>query len=583
MALDGVYINALTKEFNEKFTGLRIDKIYQPEHDELLLFLHGKMGSFRLCLSANASLPRAYIEQDEKSSISDPPGFCMLLRKHLMGGKVIRVFQPDFERVIRFEIESINVFGDLTVKTLVIEIMGRHSNIIFLDENEKILDSIKRVDFSVSSIRQILPGLKYENPPSQGKKNPLSCGVGELLKCLEDNDKKADKCILDTFKGISPLIAREIVYRGIGIAEIYASQLSTAQKLDIATQGYKLFQNVLNGEFEPCYLVSQETGKHIDFSAFSITQYENLAEVQGFESAAHLIYEYYKERGKKERKERRNAELMKVVTNNIERCIKKIERQTRELADTEKREQWKIWGELITANIYKINKGDKTVCLENYYEEGMPEVTIPLDTSVTPAQNAQRYFKKYSKAKTAQLELTKQLNIAKEELLYLESVEEEIEKAETTDALSQIAEELYEQGYLRRNTKEKKKKQNKQAMPQETRTTDGFCVFIGKNNKQNDFLTCKMAHNNDLWFHTKDIHGSHVVMRYEQGREFTDNAILEAAAFAAFYSKAKNSENVPVDYTKIKFVKKPSGAKPGFVIYTDNNTVYVTPKKAEDE
>ena len=583
MALDGVFINALTKEFNEKFTGLRIDKIYQPEHDELLLLLHGKSGSFKLCLSANASIARAYIEEDEKSSKSEPPVFCMLLRKHLLGGKIIRVFQPDFERVIRFEIEAINVFGDLTVKTLVIEIMGRHSNIILLDENEKILDSIKRVDFSVSSLRQILPGLKYENPPSQGKKNPLSCGVGEFLKCLEDNDKKADKCILDTFKGVSPLVAREIVYRGIGIAEIYVSELSTSKKLDIATEGYKLFQAVLNGEFAPCYLVSRETKKHIDFSAFHITQYENLAEVQFFDSPALLVYEYYKERGKKERAQRRNAELMKVVTSNIERCIKKIERQTRELADTEKREQWKIWGELITANIYKINKSDKTVCLENYYEDGMPEITIPLDTSVTPAQNAQRYFKKYSKAKTAQLELAKQLKIAREELLYLESVEEEIEKAETTEALSQIAEELYEEGYLRRNTKEKKKKQNKQAMPQETRTTDGFCVFIGKNNKQNDFLTCKMAHNNDLWFHTKDIHGSHVVMRYEQGREFTDNAILEAAGFAAFYSKARNSENVPVDYTKIKFVKKPSGAKPGFVIYTDNNTVYVTPRKAEEE
>lgn len=583
MALDGVFINALTREFNEKFTGLRIDKIYQPEHDELLFFLHGKSGSFKLCLSANASLARAYITENEKGPKSEPPVFCMFLRKHLSGGKIVRVFQPDFERVIKFEIEGVNAFGDLTVKTLVMEIMGRHSNIILLDENEKILDSIKRVDFSVSSVRQILPGLRYENPPSQGKKNPLLCGVGDFLEVLENSDKKADKCLLEGFSGVSPLAAREIVYRAIGIAEVYASELSTSQKLDIATEGYKLFQDVLNGNFEPCYLVNTETKKHIDFSVFPIKQYENMAELIYCESPALLIYEYYKERGKKERIERRNAELLKIVTNNIERCVKKIERQTRELADTEKKEQWKIWGELITANIYRINQRDKSVCLENYYEEGTPVVEIALDTSVTPSQNAQKYFKKYSKAKTAELELTKQLKIAKEELFYLESVEEEIGKAETPEALSEIAEELYEEGYIKRNTKEKRKKQNKQSMPLETKTSDDFCVFIGKNNKQNDYLTCKMAHNNDLWFHTKDIHGSHVVMRYEQGREFTERAIIEVASYAAFYSKAKNSENVPVDYAKIKFVKKPSGAKPGFVIYTNNNTVYVTPKKAEEE
>lgn len=583
MALDGIFINALVKEFNEKFTGLRIDKIYQPEHDELLIFLHGKTGSYKLCLSANASIARAYISEEAKGSQNTPPVFCMLLRKHLAGGKITCVSQPDFERVIKFSVEGYNELGDLTVKTLAVEIMGRHSNIILLDENEKILDSIKRVDFSVSSVRQILPGLKYENPPSQGKKNPLECGVGDFLDALElSGDKKADKCILEAFTGVSPLIAREIVYRAVGRTDSYISELSTSQKLDVATECYMLFAKVLSGEFEPCYLRNTETGKYIDFSVLDITQYENLAEVKKCESPALLVYEYYKERGRKERMQRRNAELLKVVTNNIERCVKKIERQTTELADTQKKEQWKICGELITANIYRIKQSDKSVLLENYYEEGTPQIEVKLDTSVTPAQNAQRYFKKYAKAKTAEIELTKQLDIAKRELFYLESVEEEIEKAMSPEELSEIAEELYEQGYIRRNDKDKKKKQNKQSMPMETKTTDGFCVFIGKNNKQNDYLTCKMGHNNDLWFHTKDIHGSHVVMRYEQGKEFTDNAIIEAASFAAYYSKARNSANVPVDYTKIKFVKKPSGAKPGFVIYTDNNTVFVTPKGPEE-
>jgi len=579
VALDGIAINALVREFDEKFKDLRIDKIYQPEHDELLLFLHGKSGSYKLFLSANASIARACISEEAKGAQNTPPVFCMLLRKHLSGGKIVSVSQPDFERVIKFSVEGYNELGDLTVKTLVMEIMGRHSNIILLDENGKILDSIKRIDFSVSSVRQILPGLTYENPPSQGKRNPLFCGVGDFLEAFENTEKKADKCILEGFTGVSPLIAREIVFRALGQTDVFLSELSTSQKLDLATEAYKLFKSVADGEFSPCYLVNTETKKHIDFSAVEISQYENMAEVIKSESVAILIYEYYKERGRKERALRRNAELLKLVTNNIERCAKKIERQMVELADTEKKDAWKVSGELITANIYRIKQSDKVVVLENYYEDGAPVVDISMDTSLTPAQNAQRYFKKYNKAKTAEEELTKQIKIAKEELFYLESVEEEIEKAETPEALSEIADELREQGYIKRQEKGKPKKQ-KQAMPLETQTTDGFAVLIGKNNKQNDYLTCKMSGGNDLWFHTKDIHGSHVVMRYDREREFTDNAIIEAAQFAAFYSKAKNSDNVPVDYAKIKFVKKPSGAKPGFVIYTNNKTVYVTPKEA---
>ncbi|MBR6646511.1 MAG: NFACT family protein [Clostridia bacterium] len=579
MALDGIVINALAREFNEKFKDLRIDKIYQPDHDELLLMLHGKTGNYKLYLSANASIPRACITEDAKGSQNTPPVFCMLLRKHLSGGKITEVTQPDFERVIKFSVEGYNEFGDLVKKSLIMEIMGRHSNIILADENGKILDSIKRVDFSVSSIRQILPGLIYENPPAQNKKNPLISGVNDFLEALQNSDKKADKCILDAFLGVSPLIAREIVYRAVSLTDVYAGELNMSQKLDIATEGYKLFKEIEEGNFCPNYIINGETGKYVDFSVVPIYQYENMANVVKCNSPASLIYEYYKERGRKERVQRRNAELLKVVTNNMERCAKKIERQMTELADTEKRELWKISGELITANIYRINQSEKSVTLENYYEDGAPLIEIALDTSITPAQNAQKYFKKYNKAKTAQKELTKQLEIAKTELYYLESVEEEIEKAQTPEALSEIAMELSEQGYIKRQENKKQTKQ-KMSMPTETRTSDGFLVYIGRNNKQNDYLTFKISHNNDLWLHTKDIHGSHVVMRYEQEREFTDEAIIEAAQMAAFYSKAKNSDNVPVDFTKIKFVKKPSGAKPGFVIYTDNKTVYVTPKEA---
>ncbi len=578
MALDGITTNALAREFDEKFKDLRIDKIYQPDHDELLIFLHGKTGSFKLYLSANPSIPRVCISEDAKGSQNTPPVFCMLLRKHLSGGKIVKVIQPDFERVIKFYIEGYNEFGDLTTKKLIIEIMGRHSNIILTDENDKILDSIKRVDFSVSSLRQILPGLKYENPPAQNKKNPINSGVNDFLEALKSADKKADKCILDAFSGISPLIAREVVYRALSLVDVFAGELNMSQKLDVATEGYKLFREIEEGNFCPNYIINSETGKYVDFSVVPIYQYENMANVIKCESPAALVYEYYKERGRKERVQRRNAELLKLVTNNIERCAKKIERQQIEIADTEKRELWKISGELITANIYRIKQGEKSVTLENYYEDGAPPLEIALDTSITPSQNAQRYFKKYNKAKTAQREISKQLEIAKDELYYLESVEEEIEKAVTPEAISEIADELFEQGYIKRYDKQKQKKQ-KPSMPTVAQTSDGFQVFIGRNNKQNDYLTLKMAHNNDLWFHTKEIHGSHVVMRYEQEREFTQTAIIEAAQMAAFHSKAKNSDNVPVDYTKIKFVKKPSGAKPGLVIYTDNKTVYVTPKE----
>lgn len=580
MALDGIACRALVKEFDEKFKGFRIDKIYQPDYDELLIMIHGRGGSYKLYLSANASIPRACISEDAKGSQNTPPVFCMLLRKHLSGGKIISVSQPDLERVIKFSVEGYNELGDLTVKTLIMEIMGRHSNIILVDENDKILDSIKRVDFSVSSVRQILPGLKYENPPSQGKKNPLVCGTADFLEALDNADggKKADKCLLESFEGISPLIAREIVYRALKGSDAFVGELDMSQKLDIATEGFKLFKEVSEGTFYPCYLVNSETGKYTDFSVVPIYQYENMADVTVCSSPATLIYEYYKERGRRERVVRRNSELMKLVTNNIERCAKKIERQMAELSDTEKKETWKIYGELITANLYRIDGKSKSVTLENYYEEGAPNVEISLDTKLSPSQNAQKYFKKYNKAKTAEAELTKQLELAKAELFYLESVEEEIEKAQTPEALAEISEELKEEGYIKKVEKGKLKKQ-KMSMPLEVTLPDGFTVFIGKNNKQNDYLTFKIGHNNDLWFHTKDIHGSHVVLRYSNEKEFTDEAILRAAEYAAFYSKAKESDNVPVDYTKIKFVKKPSGAKPGFVIYTNNKTVYVTPRE----
>lgn len=578
MALDGIAVSALQKELNEKLVGARIDKIYQPDKDELLIFLRGINKNFKLKLSANASIPCVSLAEDAKTSGDTPPVFCMLLRKHLCGAKIVSVCQPDFERVLKIYAEGYNELGDLTQKVLIIELMGKYSNIILTDDSNKILDSIKRVDFSVSSVRQILPGLIYEGAPSQGKKNPLLSGTAEFLESLDDANESetADRALLNNFAGVSPIIAREIVYRALGDCSVRIGELDMSKKLDVATTAYRLFCDVKNGKFTPCYFIDKNTGKHIDFCAVDILQYENMAERRENESMAVMIDEYYRERSRREKNARRNADLLKLVSNHIERCAKKIELQTRELSDTEKKDKWKEAGELITANLYRIKQGDEYAEVENFYEENSPTIKIKLDTTLTPSANAQKYFKKYNKAKTAAEELTKQIGIAEKELFYLESVEEEIEKAQSGEELSEIAEELFDEGYIKRNKGEKRKK-TKMSLPLEGKTADGFTVLVGRNNKQNDYLTCKMAHNNDLWFHTKNIHGSHVVLRYENEREFTDDAIIEAARLAAKYSKASESENVPVDYTPIKFVKKPAGAKPGFVIYTTNKTVYVTP------
>ncbi len=579
MAFDGLVVRALALELSEKLNNARLDKVYQPEGDELLLAFHGPNGNYKLTLSANASIPRICLAEETKENPMVAPMFCMLLRKHLTSAHVTKVRQPGLERLLAIDLETRNELGDKVEKTLIIEIMGRHSNIILLDENGKVADSIKRIDFSVSSKRQILPGLPYELPPAQDKIDPLSCSLEELLAALPDESEPvcADKAILSAFLGISPLVAREISFRALGEAD-YQGALSYSQKLDIATTMQTLLAPLKDGEPTPCYLTDSQTDKLMEFSAVPITQYGASATLHSEDSMGILISRFYRERDKKEQMTRRSANLTKLVSNHIERCAKKLALQEAELADTERKEEWRQFGELITANLYQMEKGMENIRVQNYFDESLPMVTIPLDNTLTPAANAQKYYKKYTKAKTAAEELEKQMKAAREELAYLESVEEALARAENTALLAQIGDELAEEGYIRRNGNPKKKK-DAPASPMELKTQDGFTLLIGKNNRQNDYLTCRLAQNKDLWFHTKNIPGSHGVLRYEQNRPFTDEAILEAAACVAYFSKAKESAQVPVDYTEIKNVKKPSGAKPGFVIYTTNQTVYVTPKE----
>lgn len=578
MALDGVAVCALTKELNEKLTGLRIDKIYQPEHDEIHITLHGFGQNYRLLLTANANVARVCFTERAKPNPTQAPMFCMLLRKHLGGGKISEVRQPDFERVIEFHIAAYNELGDEVVKKLIVEMMGRHSNIILVDENGKIADSVKRVDFSVSSVRQILPGLPYEAPPAQGKRNPLVCNTADVLEVLQTarEGEKLDKVLLSSFAGISPLIAREIVFRALHTTDMAVGETDFGSLLEIATQATALFQTVADGNFSPCMLTEQTTGKPIEFSVVPILQYGDMATVMQEESFAVLLERYYCERDRKEHMAHRSAHLVKLVSNHMERCAKKMHLQQAELRDTEKKERWRQYGELLTANLYRVKQGMENLTVENYFEAEVPQITIPLDVRLSPAANAQKYYKKYTKAKSAEQELTRQMKLCEEELAYLESVEEALAKAEGEADLSEIGEELAEQGYLRRAKQAKKKKQTA-GKPLCFTTSDGFTVLVGRNNKQNDCLTLKTGRATDLWFHTKNIPGSHTLLVHDREREFSDSAILEAASLAAFYSKAKGSSKVPVDYTSVKNVKKPTGSKPGFVIYTTNQTVYVTP------
>jgi len=578
MAFDGLVIRALALELNNKLASGRLDKIYQPEPDELLLSFHGPHGVYKVTLSANASIPRIALTEETKENPMVAPMFCMLLRKHLTSAHVVTVRQPGMERLLCFDLETRNELGDKVQKTLIIEVMGRHSNIILIDENGRVADSIKRIDFSVSSKRQILPGLLYELPPSQDKTDPLTCSLEECVHILSlcDKSMQADQGIMSCFQGISPLIAREIVFQATKETDIPLSNMSYSMLLDVATTMHRLLEPIKNGTAYPCYLTDTETGKLLEFSAIPITQYGASAQVHSMDSMGLLINNFYCRRDARERMIRRSAHLSKLVGNHIDRCAKKLALQAAELSDTEKKEQWKQFGELITAHIYQLEKGMENFRVQNYFDDTLPMIVIPLDKTLTPAANAQRYYKKYNKAKTAAEELSKQIRLTREELTYLESVEEALNKADSVAVLSQIGDELADQGYIRR-PKEIKKKKDVVATPMRLETADGFILYAGKNNRQNDYLTCKFAQNKDLWFHTKNIPGSHVVLHYEPDKPFTDEAITEAASYAAYLSKARESKQVPVDYTEIKNVKKPSGAKPGFVIYTTNKTAYVTP------
>lgn len=575
MSFDGLVTNSVVREFNNKILDGKVTQVYQPERDEIILLVRTYSENFKILLSASASNPRVHITDLKKENPITAPLFCMILRKHLCGGKIVSVMQEGFDRVIKIGVESYTELGDLTVKTLIIEIMNRHSNIILVGSDGKIIDSIKHIDLTVSAVRQVLPGFFYELPPTQNKISPIECKEEQIFDALSGlpQEGMADKALVEIFSGISPLVSRELLYRHCGQLQKMLSQIDIKAYSKLV---FEFFEGIKRGEFSPCIAEDLADRKPIAFSCVRLSQYgKEIKELDGISKA---VDGFYLARGAHEHLTQRSAHIVKIINNNIERCRKKLAIHKENLRKSQNREKYKIYGDLITANLYKIENGIDKIEVENYYETPPSLVTIPLKADLSPSGNSQRYYKLYRKAKTTELYATEQIKEAEDELYYLETILESVNKAETPSDIAEIKDELAEQGYVPK-VKNKKSKLIKKTVPMEFVSSDGYKILVGRNNHQNDMLTIKMAFSTDIWLHTKIIPGSHTIIRTEGKGEVPDTTILEAATIAAYYSKAKNSTQVPVDYTQVKNVKKPSGAKPGLVIYDNYNTVYITPSE----
>ena len=580
MSFDGFVTHCVTNELCSKLIDGKIDKVYQPEKDEIILSVRTRNGNFKLLLSASASNARIHLTEVKKENPMVPPMFCMLMRKHLCGAVIKSITQSGFDRVVRINAETRNELGDLCLRSVIIEIMGRHSNIILTDENGRIMDSAKHIDFTVSAVRQVLPGMEYELPPRQDKKTADEINPHDLMEALvqEADDTLLDKFLIGYVEGMSPLLAREIVYRFGGNTKIIKSDADLAA---FTVHAVDFIKKTAEGEFSPSLVFDVLEKKPTAFSCVKLCQYEGAGRVEEYTSVSEVIDAYYEIRSRREYMKQRSSALLKLVNNNIERCRKKIVMHRENIESSKNRDKYKMYGDLITANLYRISYGDEAVKVQNYYSENAEEIEIKLKKDISPSQNAQRFYKKYNKAKTTEIYATEQLEIAENELYYLESVAESIENADNPAELEEIRTELSAEGYVPKQRDAKKKPQKSE--PLKIISVDGYEILIGRNNRQNDELTLKSSYSTDIWFHTKEIPGSHTVVRTRGIGEAPETTLRQAAELAAYHSKARNSSQVPVDYTHIKNVKKPNGAKPGMVIYDKYNTVYVTPSDAEGE
>ncbi|MCR5418442.1 MAG: NFACT family protein [Lachnospiraceae bacterium] len=574
MAFDGISIAALCSELSDKLTRGRIAKIAQPEKDELLLQIKSEAGNFRLLLSADASLPLIALTEENKKSPLTAPSFCMLLRKHISGGRILSITQPGLDRIVEIEVEHLDEMGDLRSKKLIVELMGKHSNLIFCDSDGKILDAIKHVSALVSSVREVLPGKQYFRVDTDGKPDLMDAQSPEELQRLLESQLfskplPAFKAIYQSFRGISPIMAQEICYRsGIdGDRGFDAADAEHKSKLVLTI--WKLLSRIRSGEFSPCIVQAKEDGAPVEFGAFPYEIYAG-EETRSYESMSEVVLAFYGRKAQVTRIRQKSADLRHITTVALERQCKKLSLQLGQLEDTQKRDKYKLYGELLHTYGYLAESGQKSLEAENYYTN--EPVTIPLDPTLTAMENAKKYFDRYGKLKRTFETLSVLVEETRMQKEHLESVLTSLNLAENEEDLSQIRAELVNAGYIKSHAKDKKKVIKSQ--PLHFVSSDGFDLYVGKNNFQNEEITFKLATGGDWWFHAKGMPGSHVILKTE-GKEVPDRTFEEAGSLAAHFSKSGGRDKIEVDYIQKKHVKKPAGANPGFVVYYTNYSMLV--------
>lgn len=577
MAFDACMMRAVLSEFTEEFPEAKIEKILQPRNDEIDMVIHYGRRSRRLVFNVGPNAPRLQLSDKQKENPLKAPMFCMLLRKHFAGARIVSVSQPGFDRIAEFKVSCYDEMGFATERIIVCEIMGKYANLIVLDENRKILAALKVIDFAASTVRQVLPGLMYQTPEKPDKICPLEINKELFLDKLSafSGEKTAEKFIINTYSGIATQIARELVYRAAGQTDVPACEIDAERFYEV----FLAWQNLLlNGEYTPT-VVFDDAGKPIDYSYMDITYLGDSVTKKHFDKICEMLDCYFEEKDRLEHIHQRARDITQLLSNAEARTERKLGIQKQSLIDAERGEDYKKHADLITSNLYRIEKGMTSFKAVDYYSEDCPEIEISLDSRLTPSQNAQRLYKLYNKCKTAKIVLAEQIQIWENELRYLESVREFLSRAESEQEVVEIRDELYRAGYASKMKGYVPPKKITSA-PRKFVTTSGYRVMVGRNNLQNDNLTLKVASKGDIWFHTKDIPGSHVIM-FADGEEPSEKDYTEAASIAARYSKATGGL-VAVDYTRVKNIKKPQGSKPGFVIYKTNYTAFVAPATDEE-
>ncbi|RYM07230.1 fibronectin/fibrinogen-binding protein [Sporolactobacillus sp. THM7-7] len=561
MSYDGIVTHAVVQKLQD-FVGGRVSKIYQPTATDLVLRLRSRSARGKLLISINAAFARMHLTSLAEENPEEPPMFCMLLRKHLEGSVIDAIAQVGFERIVHIDFRSRNEFGDLAEKQLIIELMGRHSNVILIDKaSDRIIDSMKHLTAAVNRWRTVLPGDTYVSPPDQGKLDPLAMTASDLISRIEWNAGRIDRQIVGAVSGFSPLVGKEIVHRaGLPTQEAIAGAFQAVQSI------------IRGGHYRPAIMYGKN-GKN-ECHVIELTHLNGRK--QAFSSVHEMLDHFYAIKAQTDAVKQKAGDLRHFISLEIKKNRGKLKKLERTLKQAGKADTFRLYGELLTANMHRIRRGDHSAEAVNYYDERQSTVTIPLDPNRTPSENAQAYFKKYNKAKTAKRVVGEQIEQTKQEIVYFDGLLQQVETASLKD-IGEIREELEEGGYLKKKTAVHRKKRKKRPEIDRYYASDGTVILVGKNNRQNDYLTMKTAGREDIWMHTKNIPGSHVVIRSDHPSEET---LAEAAQLAAFFSKSRLASGVPVDYTQVKYVKKPNGAKPGFVIYTDQKTLYVTPDES---